>query len=293
MLETVTWTSRLCNWDTSHLLRHVPHTVSTESALSAGEVYTITLICKLQVYDTDTAAQPTNQAAIDNSTANPIFADLFDHSTGQNTPASPSSRGSFSFCMPAADNNENAEPNSNPRMQPHTEVPSLPKPKPLAQSPGLTAGDTEHSTAAQQAVQEEQKQYTTPRRRRGGWGTPQAVQNTHAADHSAAAGLAKTAKQGKQVLLPGSTSASPRIASACVNGHRVEEDLTKATVTSAPEPQERQGCAALVDDLALAVDLGDHAWQDAAAALRRRADALDSADCYDAHMEMGTMLASR
>lgn len=58
-------------------------------------------------------------------------------------------------------------------------------------------------------------------------------------------------------------------------------------------PQEHQGCAALVDHLALAVDLGDHAWQETAAALRQRADGLDSADCYDAHMEMGTLLASR
>lgn len=58
-------------------------------------------------------------------------------------------------------------------------------------------------------------------------------------------------------------------------------------------PQEHEGCAALVDNLALAMAMGDHAWLETAAALRQRADALGSADCYDAHMEMGTLLASR
>lgn len=57
--------------------------------------------------------------------------------------------------------------------------------------------------------------------------------------------------------------------------------------------QEHQSCAALVDQLALAVDQGNGAWQETAAALRQHADALDSVDCYDAHMEMGTLLASR
>ena len=122
--------------------------------------------------------------------------------------------------MPAADNSENAEPNSSLRMQPHRKMSSLPIPKPLAhgnlgpacQGPGLTAGDTEYGTAAQQAVQEQQKQHTTPQRRRGGWSTPQAVQmgsGTHASHHSAAAGLANSAKQGTQVIPPGSTSESP------------------------------------------------------------------------------------
>lgn len=125
--------------------------------------------------------------------------------------------------MPAADNNENAEPNSNLRLRPHTEVPCLPTPKPLAQGSlgpacqnlRLAAGDTEYSTAAQQAVQEQQMQHTTPRRRRGGWATPQPVpdqrmsSSTYAADHSAAAALANTAKQEKQVTLPGSTSDFP------------------------------------------------------------------------------------
>lgn len=58
-------------------------------------------------------------------------------------------------------------------------------------------------------------------------------------------------------------------------------------------PQEHQSCAALVDELVLAMNLKDGTWQETAATLRRRADALDSADCYDAHMEMGTLLASR
>lgn len=64
-------------------------------------------------------------------------------------------------------------------------------------------------------------------------------------------------------------------------------------MTSEPVAQEHQGCAALVDELAMALDLGDHTWQETAAALRKRAEALDSADCYDAHMEMGTLLANR
>ena len=125
--------------------------------------------------------------------------------------------------MPAADNNENAEPNSNLQLQPHPEVPSLPTPKPLAQGSlgpacqgsGLMARDTEYDTAAQQAVQEQQ--HDTPRRRRAGWGTPQPPQavpdqqigsSTYAADHSAAAGLANSAKQEKQVTLTGSESDS-------------------------------------------------------------------------------------
>lgn len=122
--------------------------------------------------------------------------------------------------MPAADNNENAEPNSNLQLRPHTEVPSLPTPKPLAQGSlgpacqglGLAAGDTDYGTAAQQAVQEQQKQHTTPGRRRGGWATAQIVpdqrmsSSTHTADHSAA--LANTAKREQQVTLPNSTSNS-------------------------------------------------------------------------------------
>ena len=57
--------------------------------------------------------------------------------------------------------------------------------------------------------------------------------------------------------------------------------------------QEQHSCTALVDELAMALDLKDCSCQEAAAALRQRADALDSADCYDAHMAMGTLLAHR
>lgn len=47
-----------------------------------------------------------------------------------------------------------------------------------------------------------------------------------------------------------------------------------------------------MDELADALKHGV-AWQQTAQALRQRADSLDSADCYDAHMEMGMLLASR
>ena len=58
-------------------------------------------------------------------------------------------------------------------------------------------------------------------------------------------------------------------------------------------PQEDQNCGALVDELAEAVQQDDGEWQQTAHALRQRADALDSADCYDAHMEMGMLLTAR
>ena len=68
---------------------------------------------------------------------------------------------------------------------------------------------------------------------------------------------------------------------------------SRQSVTCVFIPQEQQGCAPLVDQLALAVEQGSDAWQETAAALRQHADALSSVDCYDAHMEMGTLLASR
>ncbi len=58
-------------------------------------------------------------------------------------------------------------------------------------------------------------------------------------------------------------------------------------------PQEDQSCGALVDELAEAVQQDGGDWQQTAHALRQRADALDSADCYDAHMEMGMLLTAR
>jgi len=57
--------------------------------------------------------------------------------------------------------------------------------------------------------------------------------------------------------------------------------------------QEDQSCGALVDELAEAVQQDGGDWQQTAHALRQRADALDSADCYDAHMEMGMLLTAR
>ena len=57
--------------------------------------------------------------------------------------------------------------------------------------------------------------------------------------------------------------------------------------------QQDQNCGALVDELEEAVQQDGSDWQQTAHALRQRADALDSADCYDAHMEMGMLLTSR
>ncbi|KAL0018821.1 hypothetical protein WJX77_002212 [Trebouxia sp. C0004] len=57
--------------------------------------------------------------------------------------------------------------------------------------------------------------------------------------------------------------------------------------------EEDQSCGALVDELAEAVQQNGGDWQQTAQALRQRADALDSADCYDAHMEMGMLLTAR
>lgn len=57
--------------------------------------------------------------------------------------------------------------------------------------------------------------------------------------------------------------------------------------------QEDHSCGALVDELADALQQKDADWQQQADALRQRADALDSADRYDAHMEMGMLLTAR
>ena len=57
--------------------------------------------------------------------------------------------------------------------------------------------------------------------------------------------------------------------------------------------QEDHSCSALVDELAEALHQNDANWQQKADALRQRADALESADRYDAHMEMGTLLTAR
>ena len=57
--------------------------------------------------------------------------------------------------------------------------------------------------------------------------------------------------------------------------------------------REDQSCGALVDKLAQALEQEEGVWQETAASLRQHADALDSPDCYDAHMEIGTLLASR
>ena len=56
--------------------------------------------------------------------------------------------------------------------------------------------------------------------------------------------------------------------------------------------QDNVSPGALVDELAVALKHGV-AWQQTAQVLRHRADSLDSADCYDAHMEMGMLLALR
>lgn len=121
------------------------------------------------------------------------------------------------------------------------------------------SGDQEQDTATQQAMQEQPIQHITPRRRRGGWGSPQPVpghppgDGTQIADHFTPAGVAVGA--------------------------------TQAT-------QEHHSHAALVDELALAVDLKDSS-SDKTAALIQHANGLEKADCYDSHMEMGTLLASR
>lgn len=56
--------------------------------------------------------------------------------------------------------------------------------------------------------------------------------------------------------------------------------------------QDIKDSAALVDKLAAAVQSRAD-WQETAQTLRQQADSLDAADRYDAHMEMGTLLASR
>lgn len=115
--------------------------------------------------------------------------------------------------MPAAHNNENAEPNSSLLTQPHTETSFLSVNKPVPQDspgftfhgPGVMPGDNGDGTSTQPAVQVQQRQHTTPRRRRGGWATPQPVPDqplagsTHTADDTATAGLANGAKQEQQV----------------------------------------------------------------------------------------------
>lgn len=175
------------------------------------------LLDTLQVGDTSADAPLSHQAALLNATDDAAFADLFDNSPGQTKFASPNSRGSFSFCMPAGHNNENAEPNTTFFNQ---EISSLAASEPVPRSllfsyhgPGLAAGDKEQDTATQQALQEQQEQHITPRRRRGGWGTPQPVpehppgNSTQTEDHITLTGLAGTcsssegAKQAEQVTL--------------------------------------------------------------------------------------------
>lgn len=174
------------------------------------------LLVTLQIGDTSAVASLSHQPVQKVPTDDAAFADLFDNSPGQTKVASPSSRGSFSFCMPAAHSNENAEPNV---VTTHfnQEISSLAESKPVPHSllfalhgPGLVAGDKEQDTATQQALQE---QHITPRRRRGGWGTPQPVpenppgNSTQTADHIMLNGLAGTcigidsAKQAEQVTL--------------------------------------------------------------------------------------------
>ncbi len=56
--------------------------------------------------------------------------------------------------------------------------------------------------------------------------------------------------------------------------------------------REDESCGALVDKLAQALQQ-DGAWQQTAQTLRQQADALDTTDSYDAHMEMGMLLTAR
>lgn len=259
-----------------------------------------TLTATLQVCDTGKGPHPIKQATTEDCATDGTFADLFDHSPGQATAASPMSTGSFSFCMPTADNNENTEPNSSLRRQPRTEISSLPRSKPVAQdSLGFVVQGPgqENGTATEHAKQEQHKQHTTPRRRRGGWGAPQAVPSQplgSSRDAAAAAGFADSAKQHKQVVLPRQNTHIFLILPQHVfRWWLLMSSQSRQSVTCVFISQEHQGCAALVDQLALAVDQGNDAWQETAAALRQHADALDSVDCYDAHMEMGTLLASR
>lgn len=60
----------------------------------------------------------------------------------------------------------------------------------------------------------------------------------------------------------------------------------------AAQSQDSLSGGALVDTLADALQSGAE-WQQTAQMLRQKADSLDSADRYDAHMEMGMLLASR
>ncbi|KAL0018839.1 hypothetical protein WJX77_012016 [Trebouxia sp. C0004] len=73
------------------------------------------------------------------------------------------------------------------------------------------------------------------------------------------------------------------------------ESFSKCRMTDSANlmQHEDQSCGALVDELAEAVQQNGGDWQQTAQALRQRADALDSADCYDAHMEMGMLLTAR
>ena len=54
-----------------------------------------------------------------------------------------------------------------------------------------------------------------------------------------------------------------------------------------------QACEALADQLKQALQRDSGTWQSVAEDLRQQADHLSSADCYDAHMEMGTLLMAR
>ena len=72
------------------------------------------------------------------------------------------------------------------------------------------------------------------------------------------------------------------------------QDVTFCSIQSTADEaiQDVEDSAPLVDKLAAAVQSRAD-WQETANTLRQQADSLDVTDCYDAHMEMGTFLASR
>ncbi|DBA76173.1 TPA: hypothetical protein ACH3X1_009904 [Trebouxia sp. C0004] len=190
-----------------------------------------------------------------------IFADLFDQSPGITSKSS--GRNSFSFDLQDASCDENNAPNIGPPMPLQSRLASncdVTLVAPGSQSftfhgPGLTSGVKLDPVLLQDALQ------CVPQ--------PCAQQDS--------ARRCGKGSWGAPTSLP-----VPYFAHG---------DMS-ATFCAATN-EEDQSCGALVDELAEAVQQNGGDWQQTAQALRQRADALDSADCYDAHMEMGMLLTAR
>ncbi|DBB15235.1 TPA: hypothetical protein ACH3X3_004237 [Trebouxia sp. C0006] len=191
-----------------------------------------------------------------------IFADLFDQSPGI-TSKSPG-RNSFSFDLQDASCDENTTPNIGPPtlLQSHlasnceTTLVALGSQSFTFHGSGLTTGVKLDPVILQEPLQ------SVPQ-----LGTQQ----------DSSARRWRKASWGAPTSLP-------------VQYH-AHADMP-ATFCAANN-EEDQSCGALVDELAEAVQQDGGDWQQTAHALRQRADALDSADCYDAHMEMGILLTAR